>query len=285
MIENDIVANKYIIQKQIGNGKFGTVYLAKNKKNNELLAIKTEPIKTAYKILKHETTILKYLYDHGARKVPMVYWYGLFSNFTCLAMPLYESSLNEYILCNDNIEIIEKKRLVLSMLNIIECIHKLYILHRDIKPQNFMLKGGELFIIDFGFSAFYVDESTNHVPIKRIENIIGTPKYVSYFVHDGFLPSRRDDLISIGYIYMFLLNRELPWDTLKKPDILDNYEETNILNYKNQHRKALKQWDYIKTFKDINGYIDYCYKLDYHETPNYDLLIKFFSDDLLTISK
>jgi len=249
------------------------------------LAIKTEPTKTLYKILKHETTILKYLYDHGVRKIPIVYWYGVFSNFTCLAMPLYEFSLHEYMLCDTNIERIENTRLALSMLNIIESIHKLYILHRDIKPQNFMLKGGELFIIDFGFSAFYVDESTNHVPIKTIENIIGTPKYVSYFVHDGALPSRRDDLISLGYIYMFLLNRELPWDALIKPDTLDDYDEINILHYKNQQRKALKDWVCIQNIQGITGYIEHCYKLDYHETPNYDLLRTFFSDDLLMMSK
>jgi len=290
MIENDIIANKYIIQKKIGNGKFGTVYLAKNKKTYESLAVKTEPIKTAYKILKHETTILKYLYDHGARKIPIVYWYGLFYNFTCLVMPLYEYSLYEYTL-NRNAETsnFSNAHVAFTILNIIESIHKLYILHRDIKPQNFMLKGGELFIIDFGFSAFYVDGSSNHVPIKTIENIIGTPKYVSYFVHDGTQPSRRDDLISLGYILMFLLNRELPWDTLKKPNELEIYDEINILNYKNQQRKALKQWDFIndytKTFQSINRYIEHCYKLDYHETPNYDLLRTFFSDDLLMMSK
>jgi casein kinase 1 len=180
------------------------------------------------------------------------------------------------MLCDTNIERIENARLALSMLNIIESIHKLYILHRDIKPQNFMLKGGELFIIDFGFSAFYVDESSNHVPIKTIDNIIGTPKYVSYFVHDGALPSRRDDLISLGYIYMFLLNRELPWDALKKPDTLDDYDEINILHYKNQQRKALKDWVSIKNIQVISGYLEHCYKLDYHETPNYNLLKTFF---------
>jgi serine/threonine protein kinase len=66
------IKNKYIIQNKIGNGKFGIVYQGIYKKSNEQVAIKTEDTRTSVKLLKHETTILKYLYDHGSRNVTIV---------------------------------------------------------------------------------------------------------------------------------------------------------------------------------------------------------------------
>jgi len=285
----NFIANKYLIKGQIGSGKFGTVFSAENIKTKELVAIKTEDSRTETKILKHETTILKYLYDHGVREIPTVFWYGVSQNSVCLVMPLYECSLYTWILEHNNIDFLKASSFMVVLINIIESIHKFSIIHRDIKPQNFMLKGNEVYAIDFGFSTFYVDEHSRHLPIREHSNILGTPKYVSYYIHDGKTPSRRDDLISIGYIFIFLLCRELPWDSLKKTENIENLDEINILHPKNIQRKHLKSWDILKDHcknlhESLYSYLEYCYRLEYHEQPNYDLLRSMFSN-LLTISK
>lgn len=274
---NIVINNKYIIDSNIGKGQFGSIYKGYHKKTRELVAIKLEKTNSPIKLLKNETTILNYLSNNGSLNIPQVHWYGVFTNVTCLVMTLFEISLYDFIKSKD-LSIEQIKKIVIKSIEILENIHHSFVIHRDIKPQNFMIKNGELFIIDFGFSTFYIDDNKNHLPNKEnnIENcnIIGTPKYISLNIHNGITPSRRDDLISLGYIFIFLLYKYLPWDNFPIFENKDNYEEIHVLHPKNQYIKQLKQIETLKKQENsihqfIYYYIKYCYSLKYDEEPNY----------------
>ena len=246
-------------------------------------------------MLKNETTVLKYLYDRGSRSSPVIYWYGVDAVWSYLIMSYYDICLFDY--CNQNQISPEKiDKIMYVCIDILETIHKNYVLHRDIKPQNFMISNEEVYLIDFGFACFYVDEKVEHLPIVESQNIVGTPKYVSYHVHDGITNSRRDDLISLGYLYIYLCCRELPWDTLlrdalKSETVLrdtlatgltNGYEEIHILHYKNQQRKVMKSWDRLgeiclRINQKIYDFLNYCYNLRYEGTPDYDALKNLFT--------
>jgi len=276
-LEGGVIVNKYSIYEKIGEGKFGIVHKGIYNKTNEPIAIKLEYSRTNVKILKHETTIMKYLYDHGCRTIPIVFWYGIYKEYTCMTMTLFERSLYDCIK-REPLPLEKTYLTIYKSIDIIESIHKHYVLHRDIKPHNFMLKNGELFIIDFGFSTFYIDENCEHiVDTCSQQSIIGTPKYISYNIHCGSIPSRRDDLISIGYMFMFLLYRELPWDNVLGIDKNEQYDDTHVLNYKNKIRRDLKSWGELEPIcKNLDSkmyrYLNYCYSLKYNETPNYNAL-------------
>ena len=287
---NEIVlGKKYKILDKIGNGKFGIVYKGTNLKSGESVAIKTEKKTGDIRLLKNETTVLKYLYDRGSRSSPIVYWYGVDEVWSYLVMSYYDISLFDY--CNQTAILPEKiDKIMCVCIDILETIHKNYVLHRDIKPQNFMISNEEIFLIDFGFSCFYVDEKVEHLPSVETQNIVGTPKYVSYHVHDGITNSRRDDLISLGYLYIYLCCRELPWDALKSETVQRNalisglpngYEEIHILHYKNQQRKEIKKWSQLgeiclRINQKIYDFLNYCYNLRYDGTPNYDAVKHLF---------
>jgi len=166
---------------------------------------------------------------------------------------------------------------------IIETIHSKYVLHRDIKPHNFMIRNGELYLIDFGFSTFYVNEEKQHLPMRTdLESIIGSPKYVSINIHNGVACSRRDDLISIGYMYIFLLYGELPWDTVKSIKKGEPYDALHIMNSKNQEIKMLKTIENIENLckekcPKIVEYLKRTYLLYYNEEPDYDELKEIFA--------
>jgi len=275
-----LINNKYIIETNIGKGQFGSIYKGYHKKTREHVAIKLEKMISPIKLLKNETTILNYLHNNGVRNIPQVHWYGVFANSTCLVMTLYEYSLYDCIKSKElSIEQIQK--IMINSIDIIENIHNSFVLHRDIKPQNFMIKNSELFIIDFGFSTFYIDDNKNHLHINpnNIENcnIIGTPKYISINIHNGITPSRRDDLISLGYIFILLLNKQLQWDVFPNIENNNNYDEIHVLNPKNQYMKQLKQIETIEKIiikentlsQSIYQFIKYCYSLKYDEDPNY----------------
>ena len=310
-----MIANKYQLLSKIGEGKFGKVYKGKDAKTGEFVAIKiecivfdepTEKMVTSLKLLKRETMMLHYLHGHHCRNVPLVYWYGSYENFPTLVMPFYANSLetfmNQYSVEKTPISIVFD--IILSMVDILENIHSHFVIHRDIKPDNFMMTSTnkvKLVLIDFGLATVYVDDRQHHFPMKteRGRHIIGTPKYISTYVHDGTEPSRRDDLISVGYIGWLMLVGNLPWPSVVGPSVVGPsnqdkyntnkdtivYEKTHILHPKNQEYKKAKQEFLDNTVnissmseKEINHYsillhfIKVVYHLEFTETPNYSAL-------------
>jgi hypothetical protein len=277
---NSIINKKYKIVDKIGSGKFGVVYKGTNLKNNTDIAIKLETKKAPINLLKNETNIMKYLYDHGSRSTPIVYWFGVDEHYNYLVMSHYNISLYDYF---QKYSVSQEKidKIMCACIDILENIHTKYVIHRDIKPQNFMISNEEIYLIDFGFATFYVNEKGDHLPKIEINNIVGTPKYVSTFIHNGFNSSRRDDLISLGYLYMYLFCKELPWDNLISNKSATDYEEIHLLHPKNQQRKALKAWNNIepiclKINEKIHNFLNYCYCLNYESAPNYEALKKVF---------
>jgi serine/threonine protein kinase len=277
---SNIVANKYVIMEQIGKGMFGEVYLGKHKKTSESVAIKIEKESSPYKLLKHETTILKYLYDNGSRKIPLVYWFGIWNKNICFVMSFYECSLHDY--CKTSLMDEKLDRIMIQCLNILESIHTHYVIHRDIKPQNFMILKGEIYIIDFGLATFFVDDKIEHIenPTTKSGNLVGSPKYASYNIHNGDASSRRDDLISLGYMYIYLYAKELPWDICRK-FANETLPETSIYHEANELRKECKSWEnlepiLVKINQKIYKFLNYCYQLKFNQTPNYHGLTQLF---------
>lgn len=284
MIDTQI-GNKYNIDGLLGNGKFGVVYLGVNLKSGEKVAIKTENANSKYKVLKHEVTVLNYLYGNGVRTIPSVYWYGVHLEYRCIVMSYYSNSLQDYFDKKGPVPANTLGSLMIKCINILDNIHRYYVLHRDIKPQNFMIRDGELYIIDFGLSTYYVDGDGEHIEKSDKENIIGSPRYISFHNHCGEPLSRRDDLISLGYMYMFLSVGKLPWDAIANSgsDAIANsgsdaIQSTSVLHPMNINRRSLKTWSNIKGIVDgaIRRYMKYCYGLKYDEEPDYQILMELF---------
>ena len=185
-------------------------------------------------------------------------------------MTYYQNSLEDYI----KYKPVSQERLdqIMTLLyEILENVHLHHVIHRDIKPQNVMMKNGELFLIDFGLATFYIDEKFNHVPEKQYqEYIIGTPKYISWNIHNGWEPSRRDDLISLGYLYLEILVGKLPWSSMPMSSMpMSSMIESSNLVYAqiNQERKQLKSWENVSKLcnSKIYNYMEKCYQLNYDE--------------------
>lgn len=280
---NELIGRKYNLGKRLGNGSFGSVYKGKHYKHNTEVAIKLEDVNSTIKLLRHETTILKYLYERDTRNIPTVSWFGIYNHYTCLVMTLYECSLYDYIITKGNLPISKISSIIYKLLTILNSIHDNGVIHRDIKPQNIMVKAGELYIIDFGFSTIFINEDGEHTPNDCSEHIIGSPKYVSYNIHTGSIASRRDDLISLGYLYIFLHEKQLSWENIGDDiSINDEYDETSIYHYKNILRQEMKQLskiiEFTSTSQDHNlkNYLKYVYNLKYEEAPNYSAILEMF---------
>lgn len=95
-------------------------------------------------------------------------------------------------------------------------MHERLYIHRDLKPDNIMMGIGGLsntvHLIDFGLSRLVIDpKSGHHIPFRTGKNLIGTCRYVSINSHLGYQLSRRDDLLTLGYVMINFVKGRLPW--------------------------------------------------------------------------
>ena len=116
-----------------------------------------------------------------------------------------------------------------QMIGRVEHVHSRSFIHRDMKPENFVMGIGKycnkLYIIDFGLAKRYRDTRTKvHIPYREDKNLTGTARYASVNAHLGIEQSRRDDLESLGYVIMYFMRGSLPWQGLKAATKKQKYE-------------------------------------------------------------
>jgi serine/threonine protein kinase len=117
-----------------------------------------------------------------------------------------------------------------QMLTRIEFMHTQNFLHRDMKPDNFLMgtnaKKSTVYMIDFGLSKRFRDPKTGeHIPYRDNKSLTGTARYASVNTHIGVEQARRDDLESIGYILLYFLKGSLPWQGLAGKSKDDKYDK------------------------------------------------------------
>ena len=106
------------------------------------------------------------------------------------------------------------------MISRVEYVHNKNFIHRDIKPDNFLMGVGKhcnkLYLIDFGLAKKYRDNrSKQHIPYREDKNLTGTARYASINAHLGNEQSRRDDMEYLGYVVMYCNRTSLPWQGRK----------------------------------------------------------------------
>jgi len=211
-----IIQNKYKLEGVITKGTFGIIFKGIHLKTQKPVAIKMEV--DHIQTLRHETRVIQFLYKRGVRKIPDILWYGVFREKPCIVMKYYEMSLFELAerlppkVEGDKLYMI-LYQILRQILGIMQHIHNCEVVHRDIKPQNFMFHGGEIYLIDFGLAAFLQPVVNGSLLPHLNTTIIGTPKFASIYIHRGQPYSYIDDIVSIGYMMIWLeLGGFAPWE-------------------------------------------------------------------------
>jgi serine/threonine protein kinase len=262
-----ILGNKYKIIKRIGDGSFGTIFEGINIRTNENVAIKIEPVEKNLKLLKNESNIYNYL--NNVSGIPTIKWFGKDSDNYYMVINLLGSSLESVKKEKGTFSLHETLQIGIQIIKLLETIHQKGLVHRDIKPDNFLfgLKENEkkIHIIDFGFCKTYLRNS-KHIPLKKTSSLIGSQTYASINAHEFYELSRRDDLISLGYVLIYLYMGKLEWQysdnstiVLLKKQINSNSLIPNIILY----------------------YLILVSELRFDETPDYTKYIFLFNQNIL----
>lgn len=268
---------RYILKKKIGAGSFGEIYVGIDSKTNEKVALKLESKSSKSQQLFYESKL--YILFSDSVCIPKVHWYGVQGDYNVLVMDLLGHSLQDlFYLCNKVFSLKTVLMLADQMLCDIEFIHSKDFIHRDIKPENFLLGRGnrsnQIYMIDFGLSKTYIDRKTNkHIDMITGKSLTGTLRYASINALSGLEQSRRDDMESLAYVWIYFLKGALPWQNLK----LDCGEtKCELIRAQKQKVSVDELCEGIPV--EFKEYIENVRILEFEQEPNYSEYRKKFRD-------
>mgnify|MGYP003709347109 CR=1 FL=1 len=123
--------------------------------------------------------------------IPSVRWFGVEGDYNVMVIDLLGKSLED--LFNDCGRRFNLKTVLIladQLLCRLEIIHTKCYIHRDIKPDNFIMGRGThkhmVYVIDFGLAKLFREPRTHHhIPYKEGKNLTGTARYASINTHMG----------------------------------------------------------------------------------------------------
>ena len=264
--ENKLIFKKYQPIKLIERGSFGKIYSAIRLKDKNVFAMKVESKNSLYQMLEKEAYFLLILKGFG---IPELITFGYTKNYNILIETLLGESLYDLFIKNGKpCNLINTCVIAIQLLERLEWIHSKNIVYRDVKPENFLIgikDPNVIYVVDFGVCKKYRSSKTGkHILPKKTNLFEGTLQYASSHVSKGKESSRRDDLISLGYVLIFLYKRHLPIVLSK---------ETN---------------EGGRLFKDLPiefiEFIKYTQHLKFEEDPNYILMKGYFKNILIRMN-
>ncbi|PAA87836.1 hypothetical protein BOX15_Mlig016940g2 [Macrostomum lignano] len=283
----EMVNDRWRIIERLGSGTFGDVYRAVDIKcETQSVAVKRETHSHGKeRTLSREKGYLLKL--RSVTGIPAVHFYTKLNTYTLLVMDLLGPDLEELkSYCGGRFCLRTACILGLQMIVRLRALHSQLCLHRDIKPDNFLMGVGKtsntLYIIDFGLAITYRMPNGQHNPMLKERSLVGTPRYCSLNAHNKLSLSRRDDLISLAYILIYFIKGHLPWQGLKYKEMGLSLDEA-VRQVKTDYTSGPKAAELRKDLcHQMVQFLDYTLNLRYMDEPDYGHLCRLLGDIMRT---
>ena len=215
------VAQRYLLERELGRGGMATVYLARDRESGELVALKAMHQNVGSKIgverFRREMGIAASL-DHPLI-VPLIDS-GAVGDLLYYVMPYLEGeSLSRCLDRQQRLQLDEAVRITRDVAEALGYAHSHGILHRDVKPENVLLAGGRALIADFGLARAI--GAADRRKLTSTVVIVGTVHYMSpeQLLELGDL-DQRSDIYSLGCILYEMLTGGPPYTARTITDLV-----------------------------------------------------------------
>ena len=288
ILHKKIIFKKFKLRKLIYESNFSWVYEGKNVIKNIPVAIKIEKA-NKYSFVESEAYILTNVKGFG---IPEIISFGKYGPFKILIEELLGKDIQTlWESCPFKKDHLGKKNLYIKdiclfavqVIERLEYIHNKNIIHRDMKPKNFVVGRNDpdtIYLIDFGFAKQYRSSRTGkHIRFTSSKYFKGSLFYASLNSIKGLESSRRDDLESLGYVLIFLA----------KGGFLPFSNYPGIYKMKNEIREKIVKKIRLETTdenlckglpNEFIDYMKYTKKLNFEQEPDYNYLSGLFQSIL-----
>jgi tetratricopeptide (TPR) repeat protein/predicted Ser/Thr protein kinase len=205
-----VLGGRYEILVLLGQGGMGSVYKARDRELDRLVALKIirPELTTNPEILRRfkQELILARQVTH--RNVIRIFDLGQADGFKFITMEYLDGKdLRAVLKEKGKLTPEEAARIIAQICRALEVAHGEGVVHRDLKPQNIMLDAnGRAYVMDFGIAR------SAYLPgMTQTGALIGTPEYMSPEQAKGEKLDERSDLFSLGVIFYELITGQSPF--------------------------------------------------------------------------
>ncbi|MBK6407011.1 MAG: serine/threonine protein kinase [Holophagales bacterium] len=206
------IGRRYEIRSVLGTGGSASVYAAWDRDLKRLVALKAlrhdRMTETALKRFRREVAVAR---DADSPRLVRVYDVGEAGETVFLTMELVEGESLRQRLGGDPLEPGEALRIAKEVLHALGDLHRLGIVHRDVKPGNILLgAGGLVKLADFGLARHWDGGDTR---ATETEGLVGTMEYLAPEQALGRPVDARTDLYAFGVVLYELLSGRVPFSS------------------------------------------------------------------------
>lgn len=209
-----LIAHRYEILAMLGAGGMGTVYRARDRELDEMVALKVlnPELVDSPEALGRFKSEVKLARRVTHRNVARTFDFGHDGELRYLTMEYVDGlSLEERISSDPRLSTEEVVHLTRQILQGLQAAHGAGVLHRDLKPANVMLaRDGRVVLMDFGIAHALETVDRDR---RTKQGLVGTPLYMSPEQVEGARDlDARSDLYALGLMVHEMLTREVPFD-------------------------------------------------------------------------
>ncbi|MEO7987402.1 MAG: protein kinase, partial [Gemmatimonadales bacterium] len=216
------LADRYRIERELGQGGMATVYLAQDLKHDRKVAVKVLREELSASLGKER--FLREIKVAAALQHPHIlplYDSGAFDDLLFYVMPYVDGqSLRDKLVKEGELPVGDAVRILRDIADALTEAHRHGVVHRDLKPENVMLRGRHALVMDFGV-AKALSDATGRQSLTTVGIALGTPTYMApeQAVADPHV-DHRADIYAFGVVAYELLAARPPFTGATPQQIL-----------------------------------------------------------------